>query len=1055
MNTDNHDSALFKVAVINNNRDGDPAVQAFTITQLANKIAQPRRTLREYNAYHHHKAEEKRLNNEARQAKEAGDMEAAKKLKHEAVFNKNLQNEIKDGPALMPYHYKNDIGYKQNAEGRRHRENNRITHWSLLQLDVESQISIEEIHQVLSPFEYLLWPTISHRPEDPRYRVILFLATPVVPQTAVDIILRIDALLPARNDITKKTQAIDPASTDLQGRLMYFPTWLAKHPEQYKSIHNLGRLVTPDDFTLTAAQQAAVEDRVTRTTAAKQERVKTHQTIVKAQGIDGTVIERKGKFYLNPNGYVESDQGWIRVGDVRSHIPNISCPVHGDSNGSEFIDYNAKGRDPNVYLSCKHCGTIWADKQRPEETDTKVFADLLGKFKKHPRPSAVGINPRLDPFLNRTSPFTFAEDPSLLELNDRYLDPLIMSMIKGTGVTLIKSPKGTGKTEVLKPFITQCRKDDRSVLLIGHRVNLLRELSDRLDLDFYQDLSDNDTSEHMAICMDSLTRFDPTKARAPDTIIIDESEQVFSHLTSQTMFGKRTPVFNTLVWALRSANRVIVLDADLTDQMTLEMLILIRGKRTEQEPYLGVVNNYVFEGRSTVMYEDRHHLFADAVQAVQDGGRIFFSTNWRKSGADVFARVFEAMDKKVLLVSAETSQTDPDVISFMENTTEESKKYDVIVCTPTVQTGVSIDNDHFTHVFGVFWNSVGTYQDIDQALSRVRRVNKHQVWVQQIDHKTTGKSEREIYEEMLAKESEARFVIYTEDEQVKMTKGEHLWANVHARILYLQQEWSRFKFEQFTQLRLDTGYKIETELKDVQLSSLGKEMYDEAKDMAVETFAIDLWNAADIDQEEFVKLEQKRNRTREESLQVSRFKYKRILELKNQWTLEHLAISVNQGMLKGISKLKKLINWTFDNRVAFDKASRVANSATFPDASTLVIDSGLLFAACDAMGRPYRQLVELAKEAAAGKEINTEITKEQLLALAEYFEQNQKEFKRYLKCRITDPTNDKNLKKVWASVLGDILPLKTKKVGSKGAQKIKYFIDWEAKNKILENVDFE
>jgi hypothetical protein len=1053
MNTDNHDDALFKVAVIKNNRDGDPAVQAFTITQLANKIAQPRRTLREYNAYHHHKAEEKRLNNEARQAKEAGDMEAAKALKHEAVFNKNLQNEIKDGPALMPYHYLNDIGYKNNAEGRRHRENNRITHWSLLQLDVESQISIEEIHQVLAPFEYLLWPTISHRPEDPRYRVILFLATPVVPQTAVDIILRIDALLPARNDITKKTQAIDPASTDLQGRLMYFPTWLAKHPEQYKSIHNHGRLVTPDDFALTAEQQAAVEDRVTRTTAAKQERVKTHQTIVKAQGSDDTVIERKGKFYLNPNGYVESDKGWVRIGDVTHKIPNISCPVHGDSNGSEFVSFSAKSQ--NVFLSCKHCGTIWADKQRPEETDTKAFVDLLGKFKKQPRPANLGINPRANPFLERTSPFTFDEDPTLLEQNDRFLDPKIMSLIKGTGITLIKSPKGTGKTEVLKPFITKCRKEDRSVLLIGHRVNLLRELSDRLDLDFYKDLSENETSEHMAICMDSLTRFDVTRDKAPDTIIIDESEQVFSHLTSPTMLGKRTTVFKALVWALQHANRVIVLDADLTAQMTLEMIILLRGKRVEHEPYLGVVNNYVFEGRSTVMYEDRHHLFADAVQAVRDGGRIFLSTNWRKSGADVFARVFEAMDKKVLLVSAVTTETNPDVISFMENTTEESKKYDVIICTPTVQTGVSIDNDHFTHVFGVFWNQVGTYQDIDQALSRVRRVNKHQVWVQQIDHKNPGKSEQEIHEEMLAKESEARFVIYGEESEAKLTKGEHLWASVYSRIMYLQQEWSRFKFEQFTQLRIDTGYSIQTELKDVQLASIGKEMYDEAKDMAVETHALDLWNATELDQDDFVKLEQKRTRTHEEHLQVERFRYKRVLDLKGQWTLEHLAIAVNQGMLKGISKLKKLINWSFDNRMAFDKASRLSNSSTFSDASTLVIDTGLLLAACNAMGRPYRELVELSKDAVNGKKIDTEITKEQLFAMAEFFEQNQKEFKRYLKCRITDPTNDKNLKKVWASVLGDILPLKTKKVGPKGEQKIKYFIDWEAKDKVLDNVEFE
>lgn len=1062
----------FKVATIRNNKDGTPKVETFTIGDLIAKTFKPRFVARPYDAYHHHKAEEKRLSAESRDARNAGDMELAKALKAEARHYKELQTEVKDGPALMPYIYRNDITFKVNQEGYKTRDNKRITHFSLLMLDIESKITIDEIHAVLAPYEYLLWTTISHKPDDPRYRVVLFLAKPLLPVQAVAIIARIDALLPARNDVSKKTQAIDPACLDEAGRLMYLPTWLHKHPESYTFKHNEGKLVEEDDFALTPEQEAAVQERTRQTETARLTRVTTQRAKILAESTDGTVVLQRGdQVFLNPNGYLETDEGWVRVGDIRSKIGNVSCPVHGDSNGSEFADYSV--RSDNVYLRCKHCGTVWMDRQK--EDDSK----LVMPWKRKELPQTVKI---ATPETARGVDALQFADANILELNDRYLPEELHLVIPETGLTLIKSPKGTGKTTALAPLVIEARKHPgrnasfgwkatdeggmqmtykegelpQSILLIGHRVNLLRELSERLDLDFYLDLGNEEEPEvspYMAVCMDSLTRFSTSDNQlAPHTIIIDESEQVFKHLLSDTLRDRRTEVFNRLVWMMRNATRVILLDADMTSDMSLEMALMLRGRRkVADEPYLGIINKYVFQGRKTLVYESWHHLLYEAVAAADRGEKVFISTNWRESGADVFAGIFREMGKNVLLVTSQTSAEDPEVIEFMTNTSEESKKYDVVICTPTVQTGVSIDNDHFDHVFGIFWNSVGTFQDIDQAMSRVRRVNLHKVWVEQVNHKSVPQTEQELFDEVIKREKLGARKIVLGEEEAGLTQGERLWAEIYARVSFLEQEWSRHKLQQFVDLRSENGYEFEAVLTDKQAMQLGKELYTTARDRPGPKRVDDLWAAADLTPEDYDRLCMKTRRSSEEQLTVERYRYKQ--KLGESWSYDLLHRAVQQDLLRVTWKLEQLVKWDDESRVNYDRASRKRNSVTFTDASHLTLQAGLYDVLCEAIGIPLPELIALARKAAEGQEVNLEITKDQLKKLAEAYSERRVEFSRYLKCRIKEPENEKNFKKIWDATLGVFLPLMRRKLGSKDKRETRYFINWENVDMVVKFFD--
>src|SRR5262249_808501 len=65
----------------------------------------------------------------------------------------------------------------------------------------------------------------------------------------------------------------------------------------------------------------------------------------------------------------------------------------------------------------------------------------------------------------------------------RYLDHLDTTPFDG--VTFVRSPKGSGKTEWLKNVVQCCKDQGKSVLLVGHRRTLLNSMAERLGLTCY------------------------------------------------------------------------------------------------------------------------------------------------------------------------------------------------------------------------------------------------------------------------------------------------------------------------------------------------------------------------------------------------------------------------------------------------------------------------------------------------------------------------------------------------------------------------------------------
>ncbi|MFO3797937.1 MAG: hypothetical protein ACK8QZ_11775, partial [Anaerolineales bacterium] len=225
------------------------------------------------------------------------------------------------------------------------------------------------------------------------------------------------------------------------------------------------------------------------------------------------------------------------------------------------------------------------------------------------------------------------------------------------GITLVKSPKGSGKTEAIAALVEQIRNGQftagtpnkdrpKSVLLIGHRRSLIREAANRLGLDCY--LDDENFGTHRrnrfgyAICLDSLHKISlavakPVKAKPPikgppplyDVVIIDESEQVISHLLSETLRERKGMVeaYGCLDLVIRRAKAVYALDADLG---LITAHAMRDYRRQDWKDNCRIILNKPIppeDRREMLIYQSEVALRRRMLDAIRAGKRVFVASN--------------------------------------------------------------------------------------------------------------------------------------------------------------------------------------------------------------------------------------------------------------------------------------------------------------------------------------------------------------------------------------------------------------------------------------------
>ena len=332
--------------------------------------------------------------------------------------------------------------------------------------------------------------------------------------------------------------------------------------------------------------------------------------------------------------------------------------------------------------------------------------------------------------------------PTDIQLNSPYLPEL--SIPTETKLIGIKSAKGTGKTESLSKVVAKAIARQQKILVIGHRIQLVKELCQRFGLSYVTEIADSERAvSGYGLCIDSLHSNSQAKFNPHDwnnaLVIIDEVEQVLWHaLNSVTCKDRRVEIlkcFKTLMQnVLGNQGQLYVADADLSD-IALDYLISLSGlelkpcivQNTWQGDRCRQVYNYGGKNPKKLV----NHLEAH----IQQGGKPFVCLSAQKLTSKWSTQTLEAYlqqkfpQHQILRIDSESlKDRQHPAYGCISKLDQVLGQYDVVLASPSIETGISIElKNHFTSVWAIA-QGIQAENAVRQTLSRLRHNVPRHLW---------------------------------------------------------------------------------------------------------------------------------------------------------------------------------------------------------------------------------------------------------------------------------------------------------------------------------------
>ena len=288
-----------------------------------------------------------------------------------------------------------------------------------------------------------------------------------------------------------------------------------------------------------------------------------------------------------------------------------------------------------------------------------------------------------------------------------------------TKLIAIKSPKGSGKTQWLKDNCTD------STLFISHRVALVEDIARRNGTANYQEGSTAYKNPRLVITLDSLPALFHNDIHQGAIIVIDEASQVLRHLIGGTLRGKRKQVIDTLHRKLYYAKQVILLDADL-DTLTLNYFAHLAG--IDPTSITWIENTYNVRDKKFIEYPTAESLQVQLLADLKAGLKCYVASDSKGKVKDIETFLISKGLAQVLTIHGDNSNQNKQT-AFISNVNEEQLKYQSVICSPSVSTGVDINQPHFDKVYLFANGANSTSKDLLQAVARVRTIKEVNFWI--------------------------------------------------------------------------------------------------------------------------------------------------------------------------------------------------------------------------------------------------------------------------------------------------------------------------------------
>ena len=491
----------------------------------------------------------------------------------------------------------------------------------------------------------------------------------------------------------------------------------------------------------------------------------------------------------------------------------------------------------------------------------------------------------------------FEEVGKLIEYEEQYCSHNKDLLTSEAGIIASRARMGTGKTNAAAARIKD--SPDKRVLVISFRISLTAQyVNDKFagcGMVGYSDVKSLDNSvNRLVIQPESMYRLKWTKGNRDyvcDEVILDEVDAIINQLTGSTFTKQKNAVrsFKVFKQIIKYAKTIHIMDANLTPRH-IKFFQKIRGGSTEI--FWNHHNNFV--GRSIVM-GTRSQVMEKIFQDIKFNRRIYIATNGGESKIQAIKQAICLCLAKEheypmgwfesdILTIYQGSMGDENVIKALADPNGEWGKYRVVISSPSVQSGVSYDEEKTFHsVYGLFTNFTNSSKDAAQMLNRVRHpVSSHTVCcVEQRNHNIGPLTFDALVDQISAQETHlvGNFTDYDIDENgvhsYKQNEYFRLWADNEIARNY---DLLTFK-NNFIDLHDEAGYEIkEAEELDSHIKEKVDDDYGTGRGIAIKKAWELLGSVEDLTPEEAKAMREKIDRgkagegpTAQEMTQLKRY----------------------------------------------------------------------------------------------------------------------------------------------------------------------------------------
>ncbi|MEL0625003.1 plasmid replication protein, CyRepA1 family [Marinomonas arenicola] len=503
------------------------------------------------------------------------------------------------------------------------------------------------------------------------------------------------------------------------------------------------------------------------------------------------------------------------------------------------------------------------------------------------------------------------------EHNNMIIPPAVLDLVNSVnGSVIVRAPMGFGKTErLIKPLMHQSQRG----AYIAHRVSLIGDASQRLSIANYQDTLAYEVAytDHIACCVNSIInpKFQNANGlswfETVDTLCIDEASQVIRHTTGGPVENP-VKVMDGLISAMRSSNRVVLCDADANDSL-IHLCELARPGET--------IHIIEVDGNCNdieVYHTDPDTAFFHAVRMATDEKapqKILIANDSAKDGERLTVQMLEQNPNLNVLHVHKDSKSDAGVESFLNNPNAECIKYDVVIYSPAISSGVSITTKHFDQHVSIF-HAVVAPSDAVQMMRRDRTAKKYMVGIG--INNTQRETDREaIYRGLLTADDMASADFVETEEEISLrrrkTPFDEMFLESQATENLARNDFAN----NLILMMVGDGYRVNRLAGKTEEKDKGKVMKMHAGEQVNNRRIKAVLSEQTPDEDTFNRISRSEMRSREEAVQIDRY------HMEKQLCVDVIDEDViNFYDDQGIKKVQRLelLQSTDDQAKAYDHA---------------------------------------------------------------------------------------------------------------------------------------